>query len=217
MLDRKTANALKWMARGIIFVTAFFSVWANVLHVTKVTVPAIIFAAAPPLVVLAAFEIISRIPMRPDTPWYRRLARPIFAAGLAFGGAWLSYFHQKAAIYRYNSGDESNAAILPLLIDGLMIIASVSVIELNEWIRAIERKMAGVKLAEAKIADKPREKPLTGRERIASAMLEMPWATAKEVAAKAEVKENYAATVMSELRRASRTNGHATAPATVAN
>jgi hypothetical protein len=214
MLTKIMASRLKWGARGIIFVTALFSVWANILHVVNVTVPAVIFAAAPPLVVLAGFEMISRIPMRPDTPWYRRLARPVFAAGISFGGAWLSYWHQKAAIYRYNDGDIQNAMILPLLIDGLMIIASVSVIELNEWIRAIDRKMAGVELAKAKVPEKPQVKAATGRERIASAMVEMPWATAKEIAAKAQVKENYAATVMSELRRATRTNG-STTPATV--
>lgn len=209
MHDRNHLNHLKWASRGVILLTALFSVWANVLHVTQVTAPAVIFAAAPPLVVLAGFELISRIPMRLDTPWYRRLVRPVAAAGIAAGGAWLSYWHQKAAIYRYNSGDEQNATILPLLIDGLMIVASVCVIELNDMIRALDLKMAGAELAKARTVERPRERSVTGRERIAMAMQEMPWATAKEVAAKAEVKENYASTVMSELRRTQRTNGKA--------
>lgn len=211
MHNRNHLNHLKWASRGVILLTALFSVWANVLHVTQVTAPAVIFAAAPPLVVLAGFELISRIPMRLDTPWYRRLVRPVAAAGIAGGGAWLSYWHQKAAIYRYNSGDEQNALILPLLIDGLMIVASVCVIELNDMIRALDLKMAGTELAKARTVERPREKVATGRERIAMAMQEMPWATAKEIAAKAEVKENYASTVMSELRRAQRTNGKAVA------
>jgi hypothetical protein len=214
MLDRKDIVIYKWASRGVILLTALFSVWANVLHVTNVTAPAIIFAAAPPLVVLTGFELISRIPMRPNTPWYRRLVRPVSAAGISATGAWLSYWHQKAAIFRYNDGDEQNAALLPLLIDGLMIVASVCVIELNEWTRYLDVKEAGTVLAKAKV-EKVKEKPTTGRERIAIAMSTLPpWATVKEIAAKAEVKETYAATVVSELRRASRANGNAV-PATV--
>jgi hypothetical protein len=215
MLKREAFIHLKWGARGIVLLTALFSVWANILHVTNVTVPAVVFAMAPPLVVLAGFEIISRIPMRPDTPWYRRLARPSFAAGIAFGGAWLSYWHQKAAIYRYNDGDSQNAAILPLLIDGLMIIASVSVIELNEWIRALDLKQASVDLATSRITiERPKDKAPTQRERIAQAMLEYPEATARELSDRLQLKLPYTSTVMSDIRKARRSmNGHA--PVTV--
>lgn len=211
MFTRKMLVHLRWLCRSMIAATGLFSIWANVLHVLNPTIPAIIFAAAPPLVVLFGWEMVSRIPIRDDARWYVRLVRPTITGALAFGGAWLSYWHQKDAIYRYNAGDLQNAMILPLLIDGLMIIASVSVYELNHRIRAMDAKQAAfdelTKAQQAKIeqAAQPQEKPLTGKQRIALAMTTLPpWATVKEIAAEADVKENYAATVVSELRRAQR-------------
>lgn len=216
MFTRSTLNHLRWLCRAVIAGSGLFSIWANILHVEDPSGPAIAFAAAPPLVVLLGWEMVSRIPIRENAAWYVKLIRPVFTGLLAFGGAWLSYWHQRAAIERYNGGDVTNAAILPLLIDGLMIIASVSVYELNHRIRAMESKQAAfdelTKAQQAKVeqAAQPQEKPLTGRQRIALAMTTMPaWATVKEIAAEAEVKENYAATVVSELRRAQR-NGNGT-------
>lgn len=216
MLNRSTLIHLKWLCRAVIVLTALFSVWANILHVTNVTIPGIIFAAAPPLIVLGTFEMVSRIPMRENAKWYSRWVRPVVTAALSGGGAWLSYWHQRDAIYRYNSGDAQNAMILPLLIDGLMIVASVSVIELNHQVRAVDMKQAAfdelTKAQQAKVeqAAQPQERPLTGKQRIALAMTTLPpWATVKEIAAEAQTKEAYTATVVSELRRAQRTNGQA--------
>lgn len=221
MFTRSTLNHLRWLCRAVIAGSGLFSIWANILHVEDPSGPAIAFASAPPLVVLLGWEMVSRIPIRENAAWYVRLIRPVITGSLAFGGAWLSYWHQRAAIERYNGGDVTNAAILPLLIDGLMIIASVSVYELNHRIRAMDAKQAAfdelTKAQQAKVeqAAQPQEKPLTGRQRIALAMTTLPaWATVKEIAAEAEVKENYAATVVSELRRAQR-NG--TSAVTVAN
>lgn len=220
MFTRKTLNHLRWLCRAVIAGSGLFSIWANILHVEDPSGPAIAFAAAPPLVVLLGWEMVSRIPIREDARWYVKMIRPSITGALAFGGAWLSYWHQRAAIERYNGGDVTNAAVLPLLIDGLMIIASVSVYELNHRIRAMEAKQTAfdelTKAQQAKIdqAAQPQEKPLTGKQRIALAMTTLPpWATVKEIAAEAQVKENYAATVVSELRRATRTNGHATVTA----
>jgi hypothetical protein len=201
----------------MIGITGLFSVWANILHVTQVTTPSLIFAAAPPLVVLAGWEMVSRIPIREDASWYIKLVRPVMTGAIAFGGAWLSYWHQKAAIHRYNGGDEVNAAILPLLIDGLMIISSVSVYELNARIRAMDAKQAAfdeiTKAAQAKaeqqVQQQTQEKPLNGKQRIALAMTTLPpWSTVKEIATEAKTSEAYTATVVSELRKAQRTNGH---------
>ena len=212
MLTKTQIIHLKWASRAVIVLSAFFSVWANVLHVENYSIPAYIFAAAPPIAVLLGFELISRIPARPGLAWYRRWPRPLAAAAITFLGAWLSYWHQKAAIFKYNSGDEANAAMLPLIIDGLMIVASVGLIELNHWARELDLKMAGVELAKtrAKATEVPKEKAPTQKERIATAMVEMPWATAKEIATKlGDVKETYAANIMSELRKAQRANGKA--------
>lgn len=214
MFTRKMLNHLRWLCRAVIATTGLFSIWANILHVKDPSGPAIAFAAAPPLVVLLGWEMVSRIPIREDAAWYVKTIRPSITGLIAFGGAWLSYWHQRSAIERYNGGDVTNAAILPLLIDGLMIIASVSVYELNHRIRAMDAKQAAfdelTKAQQAKVeaAAQPQERPLTGKQRIALAMTTLPpWATVKEIAAEAQTKEPYTATVVSELRKAQRTNG----------
>lgn len=224
MFTRSNLAHLRWLCRAVIGGAGFFSVWANILHVTDVTIPSIIFAAAPPVVVLLGWEMVSRIPIREDARWYVRLVRPVLTGLLAGGGAWLSYWHQKSAIYRYNAGDEQNAAILPLLIDGLMIIASVSVYEINARMRAMDAKKAAfdeiTRAAQAKAEQQvaQQEKPLNGKQRIALAMTTLPaWATVKEIAAEAKVKEAYAATVVSDLRRAARPNGHTNGVPVAAN
>lgn len=224
MFTRSTLNHLRWLCRAVIAGSGLFSIWANILHVEDPSGPAIAFAAAPPLIVLLGWEMVSRIPIRENAAWYVRLIRPSFTGLLAFGGAWLSYWHQRAAIERYNGGDVTNAAILPLLIDGLMIIASVSVYELNYRIRAMEAKQAAfdelTKAQQAKVeqAAQPQERPLTGKQRIALAMTTLPpWATVKEIAAEAKTKEPYTATVVSELRRAAQRNGNGTSAVQLAS
>lgn len=213
MFTKSNLVHLRWLCRSIIGGTGLFSIWANVLHVILVTIPSVIFAAAPPVVVLLGWEMVSRIPIREDAKWYVKLVRPVATSLIAFGGAWLSYWHQRAAIYRYNSGDEQNAAILPLLIDGLMIVSSVSVYEINHRIRAMEAKKAAfdeltkAQLAKVEEKAKEQEKALNGKQRIALALQDMPWATAKEIAARAGTTEAYTATVVSDLRKAQRTNG----------
>lgn len=224
MFTRKTLNHLRWLCRAVIVGSGSFSIWANILHVVDPTIPAIIFAAAPPIVVLFGWEMVSRIPIREDARWYVRLVRPSITGSLAFGGAWLSYWHQKDAIYRYNAGDLQNAMILPLLIDGLMIIASLSVYELNHRIRIMDAKQSAfdelTKAQQAKVdqAAQPQEKPLSGKQRIALAMTTLPpWATVKEIATEAGTKEPYTGTVVSELRKAQRANGNGTSAVPVTN
>lgn len=214
MFTRSILVHLRWFCRGVIALAGLSSVWANILHVTVPSGPAIAFAAAPPLVVVVGWEMVSRIPIRENAAWYLKTVRPTITGLIALGGAWLSYWHQRAAIERYNGGDVTNAAILPLLIDGLMIIASVSVYEINARIRAMEAKKAAfdeiTKAAQAKAEQQvtQQEKPLNGKQRIALAMTTLaPWATVKEIAAEAKTTEAYTATVVSELRRAQRTNG----------
>lgn len=215
MFTRSMLVHLRWLCRSVIGVTGLFSIWANILHVVLVTIPALIFAAAPPLVVLFGWEMVSRIPIRENAPWYIKLIRPVATGLIAFGGAWLSYWHQRSAIERYNGGDMTNAAILPLLIDGLMIVSSVSVYELNHRIRAMDAKQNAfdelTKAQQARVeqAAQPQERPLTGKQRIALAMTTLPpWASVKEIAAEAQTKEPYTATVVSELRKAQRANGN---------
>src|SRR5262245_11456302 len=132
---------LTWGCRIAIFGAGAFSIWANVLHARPGTVPLVI-AAAPPLLVLAGWEMVSRVPLRADTGWFKRFVRPTATGLIAAGAAWLSYWYQRGAVIMY-SGDEQTGSILPGLVDGLMVIASVTVMELNLMVADLEAREHG--------------------------------------------------------------------------
>ena len=201
---RKNFVHLRWYCRGIIATTAALSVWANILHAGVFNVVTWLFAAMPPLLVLLGWELVSRIPIRKDAAWFIRLARPVATAGIAGAGAWLSYWHQREAVIRYTN-DHQAAYMLPLLIDGLMVIASVSVYELNAHLLNLEAAEAGamVRTSKPKV-DAPaskRDKGPNSKERIAQILAKAPELSIKDIAAAAGTSYNYAYTVVTELRK----------------
>jgi len=200
---RKNFIHLRWYCRAIIVATAGLSVWANILHAGRFNWVTWLFAAMPPLLVLAGYELVSRIPVRKDAAWYIRLARPLATAGIAGAGAWLSYWHQRAAILRYTSDDQAGA-MLPLLIDGLMVIASVSVYELNAHLLNLEAAEAGaaVRTGKPKVDAAPkRDKGPNRKEEIARIISRSPELSIKDIAQLAGTSYNYAYTVVTELRK----------------
>lgn len=189
-----------------IFLAGIFSIWANVLHAGNYNFVRWMFAAAPPIVVLTCWEYVSRIPIPEDAKWWRKIVRPTVTASLAVGAAWLSYWAQHAAILRY-SDDRQAAYIMPLLIDGVMVIASVSTYELNLQLRKLNAfenaREAG---RAARTTPKP-ERPVkqngpSQRERVATVFAKYPEASVKELARLAGVKEPYAYNVIGQLRKA---------------
>src|SRR5437764_9561366 len=91
-------------------------------------------AAWPPLALLLTVELISRVPM------HRRLlaaARLGATAGIAAIAAWVSYWHMAGVAARYGEST-SSAYLLPLSVDGLIVVGSVSLVELAGRIRGLE-------------------------------------------------------------------------------
>lgn len=200
--QRASLIRLRWVCRWVILGSAIYSVWANVLHAGNFNVITWIFAAAPPIIVLVGFELVSRIPIS-DAPWYRRVVRPLVTVGIAFGGAWLSYWHQVDAVNRYTTDTEA-AHILPLLIDGLMVIASVSVYELNEHLRTIDARIAGVAVrTTTRKPEAPRKdaKKDLAKVKIAQILANSPGLKPVDVAKLAGTSYNYAYSVMKELQK----------------
>jgi hypothetical protein len=200
---RKNFVHLRWYCRGIIVATAALSIWANILHAGGFSLVTWTFAAMPPLLVLGGWELVSRIPIRKDAAWFIRLARPVATAGIAGAGGWLSYWHQRAAVLRY-TGDDQAGFMLPLLIDGLMVIASVSVYELNAHLLNLEAAEAGsaVRTGKPKVDAAPkRDKGPNSKERIAQILAKAPELSIKDIAAAAGTSYNYAYTVVTELRK----------------
>jgi hypothetical protein len=124
---------IRWAVRATLAVGVGASVAANVLHAKPDPVSQMI-AAWPPLALLLTVELISRVPVHK-----RHLAVLRFAATAVISGiaAWVSYWHMAGVAARYGETGAS-PYLLPVSVDGLIVVASISLIELAGRIRAVE-------------------------------------------------------------------------------
>lgn len=225
-LQDKLSNFTKvlWGCRTMILFGFIASAAGNILHATSKIVEGaplsirVAIALAAPILLLGAFEAISRIPLPPvGLKWY---SLRYWSTGLRILGMFAiamvtvvtSFRHQRSALETYG-GDYLQALMLPGAIDAFMLVGSLSVLEVRIFIRNLEDKIAALenldmaKQVEDFNTQAPPEKPLNGRQRIALAMMQLPPdATAKEIAAEAQTTLAYTATVVSELRKAQRTS-----------
>jgi hypothetical protein len=201
-LKIKKLGRLRWACRAIVIGQTLVSVWANSLQAQS-NYTSIAISILPPAFVMAGFELVSRIPIHRDGSWLIKVTRPVATASITLGSAWLSYFHQRSAFGKYTD-DITTVRVLPLLIDGLMVVAAVSLIELNAQVTILETKQAGldvrVERAPRTPATKVVAKAPSGKERIALVLAEAPELAIKEIAAKAGVSYNYAHSIVKELR-----------------
>jgi hypothetical protein len=109
------------------------SVAANVLHARPNPISQGI-AAWPPLALLLTVELISRVPMQRRIPAFARLTATAAISGIA---AWVSYWHMAGVASRYGETGAS-AYLLPLSVDGLIVVASLCLVELAGRIREVE-------------------------------------------------------------------------------
>jgi hypothetical protein len=125
---------IRWAVRAALALGVAASVTANVLHAADNPVSQAV-AAWPPLALLLTVELISRVPVH-----HRALGVVRFAAAgtIAAIAAWISYHHMAAVAARYGETGAS-AYLLPISVDGLIVIASISLVELAGRIRAFER------------------------------------------------------------------------------
>jgi hypothetical protein len=101
------------------------SVAANILHARPEPVAQAI-AAWPPLALLATVELVSRVPARRRLLAVVRIGATVLIAGIA---GWVSYWHMTAVAARF--GETTTAAhLLPVSVDGLIVVASISLVEL---------------------------------------------------------------------------------------
>jgi hypothetical protein len=109
------------------------SVVANILHALDNPISQAI-AAWPPLALLLTVELISRVPVHRRSLAFARLLATATIAGIA---AWVSYWHMVGVAARYG---ESGASpyLLPLSVDGLIVVASICLVELGGRIAALE-------------------------------------------------------------------------------
>lgn len=117
---------IRWAVRVALTVGVAASVAANVLHANPDPIAQAI-AAWPPLALLLTVELVARVPV------HRRslsLVRVLATTVIASIAAWVSYWHMAGVATRYGETGAS-AYLLPISVDGLIVVASICLVELS--------------------------------------------------------------------------------------
>lgn len=133
MVNPGQLRRLRWAVRGVLGLGVAASVVANVLHAVDNPISQSI-AAWPPLALLLTVELIARVPVHSRTLAAARLAATATIAGIA---AWVSYWHMAGVAARYGETGAS-PYMLPVSVDGLIVVASVCLVELGGRLRDVE-------------------------------------------------------------------------------
>jgi len=201
---------LRNLCRGVMVFGFVASGAGNILNAKKEVV-GIALALTAPVILALAFELISRIPLRKEANWVTRtgrLAPTLLIAGIA---AYNSFFHQRDALLEYNPVDVAQAWTLPIAVDLLMIVGSVSLIELGIQIMNMEAFIEGRKVQVVKPAPPLKERAVSKKEILVKAWRDDPSLSPRQLAEKLGVSYNYAHSITSELKKAIKE----TEPATV--
>jgi hypothetical protein len=143
---------VRWAVRAALAVGVGASVAANVLHADPNPISQCI-AAWPPLALLLTVELVSRVPVHRPLLAVVRVLATIVISGIA---AWVSYWHMAGVAARYGETGTS-PYLLPISVDGLIVVASICLVELAARIRAAETEPALSTVAQAASVDPGRE------------------------------------------------------------
>lgn len=185
-------------------VTAFgftASAGGNLLHAGFERIVPILIALAAPTFLFAAFELIARIPLRDEASFWARWGRVMATTVIAVISAYNSFFHQRDAIFE-QTGDVAQAWTLPIAVDMLMIVGSVSLMELDIQIRTLMAYVEGSKIQVNKPAAPKVEKPVSKKEIVVKAWRDNPGLSTRQIAEKLDVSYNYVHSIVSELKKA---------------
>lgn len=116
---------LRWAVRMVLALGVAASVAANILHANPNPISQTI-AGWPSLAFLLTVELVSRIPVTRRLRAAIRIAATAVIAGIA---GWISYGHMVDVAIRYGETSLS-AHLLPFTVDGVIVVASVSLVEL---------------------------------------------------------------------------------------
>jgi len=139
---------LRWAVRATLTLGVAASVAANILHARPNPISQMI-AAWPPLALLLTVELISRVPTHRRSLAVIRLTATVAIAGIA---AWVSYVHMVGVAVRYGETEAAASYLLPLSVDGLVVVASISLVEISGRIRADDRRTSAQSAATARWA-----------------------------------------------------------------
>jgi hypothetical protein len=122
------------------------SITANVLHANPNPISQAVAAWAP-VALLLSVELISRVPAHHPAMAFLRLAATITIAGIA---AWVSYWHMVGVAVTYGETGLT-PYLLPISVDGLIVVASISLIEIGGRIRHHENPPPASAIAPASV------------------------------------------------------------------
>jgi hypothetical protein len=123
-------HRVRWAVRATLVLGVAASIAANILNAADNPISQTI-AAWPPLALLLTVELISRVPVHRRNLAALRFVATAVIAGIA---AWVSYTHMHGVAARYGETGAS-PYLLPISVDGLIVVASISLVELAGRIR----------------------------------------------------------------------------------
>ncbi|WP_322753308.1 DUF2637 domain-containing protein [Frankia sp. Cas3] len=124
-------HRIRWAVRAVLALGVAASVAANILA-ARPSIPGRVIAAWSPLALLLTIELISRVPVhRPELAWVRRGA----TAAISSIAAWVSYWHMVEVASRYGE-TATSAHLIPISVDGLVVVASVCLVEIGGHLSA---------------------------------------------------------------------------------
>jgi hypothetical protein len=121
---------VRWAVRATLAVGVAASVSANVLHAARNPISQVI-AGWPPVALMLTVELISRVPTHRPLLTVVRMAATTVIAAIA---AWVSYWHMASVAARFGETGAS-AYLLPISVDGLVVVASVCLVEIAGRLR----------------------------------------------------------------------------------
>ncbi|MEV2240594.1 DUF2637 domain-containing protein [Micromonospora sp. NPDC049891] len=131
--DLKSLKRLRWAVRLVLALGVAASIAGNVLHARDNLISQIVSAWSP-LALLLTIELISRVPVHRKSLAVVRWVATSVVAGIA---AWVSYWHMASVASHYGETGGSQY-LIPFSVDGLVVVASISLVELGGRIRAAE-------------------------------------------------------------------------------
>ncbi|MDQ1250347.1 MAG: hypothetical protein QG597_4726 [Actinomycetota bacterium] len=116
--------------RAVLTLGIVASLAANVAH-AEATWTGRLIAGWSPLALALTVELGSRVPL---TRSVRAVIRWLATAVIAGIAAWVSYWHMVSVALRHGEGPTS-AHLIPLSVDGLVVVASVCLVEISDRLR----------------------------------------------------------------------------------
>ncbi|MER7273511.1 hypothetical protein ABT369_03545 [Dactylosporangium sp. NPDC000244] len=120
---------MQWILRAALAFALLISMATNILHAEHDLIAQGV-AGWSPLALFVAIEVMMRVPIRSMIRAGLRIVATASIAGIA---AWTSYWHMVGVVGRYEHGEVPY--LLPVSVDGLIVILSVSLFDVASQIR----------------------------------------------------------------------------------